>query len=228
MNILSFAKSFFCLLLVLGGAAFAFGQEDGNPPNWCRNGHFPHYGKYSLGIITAKKNERVYFYSDDADCPNGKNCRQKAYLVNGDEAIASKEHGGYRCVWFQPRKGSETVGWIQSGKLRFEAYLMEKYTPWLGEWRYYQNSLNIEQVENEGVFKVKGKAFWIGLNKNIHIGEVNAKARLSENSLLLQEDDCEVKLQLVVDYLIAADNLKCGGLNVSFSGVYRRSRAAKK
>ena len=33
---------------------------------------------------------------------------------------------------------------------------------------------------------------------------------------------CELELTLLPDFLLIADNHKCGGVNVTFSGVYRR------
>jgi hypothetical protein len=35
-------------------------------------------------------------------------------------------------------------------------------------------------------------------------------------------DECRVVLTLLPPFLLAADNMKCGGMNVSFSGVYRK------
>lgn len=36
------------------------------------------------------------------------------------------------------------------------------------------------------------------------------------------EHDCQVEMQLVGKYLVVADNLHCGGANVSFSDVYQK------
>ncbi|MBV9076797.1 MAG: hypothetical protein JO048_04870, partial [Methylobacteriaceae bacterium] len=38
------------------------------------------------------------------------------------------------------------------------------------------------------------------------------------------EADCKVWLARLGPYLVVADNLRCGGANVSFRGVYRRGR----
>ena len=35
-------------------------------------------------------------------------------------------------------------------------------------------------------------------------------------------DDCKVSLILLPPYLLARDNRQCGGMNISFKGVYRR------
>ncbi len=43
--------------------------------------------------------------------------------------------------------------------------------------------------------------------------------------MLLEADelDCKVAFVLLDKYLVATDNNQCGGVNVSFSGVYSRS-----
>ena len=197
-------------------------QLAGNPENWCRNGFFPREKvDFYIGKIKAKRHERVYFYGDERNCPTGKNCRQKSFLLAGNEVLASRKFGDFSCVWFQPEKGAETVGWIPTNKIEGQSFLTERYKPWLGEWKFYGNSLKITAGEKEGVFYVKGNAFWKGSRSNIHVGEIETKATLGEDSILnLKDDDCEIRLDLVVYYLVVSDNLKCGGANVTFSGVY--------
>src|SRR4051812_18356669 len=86
------------------------GQLEGNPENWCRSGFFPRETvDFQIGKIKAKRREKVYFYSDDGNCPNGKNCGQKSFLLMGDEVLFSRKFGDFSCVWFQPKKGAETV-----------------------------------------------------------------------------------------------------------------------
>src|SRR4051812_5697651 len=93
------------ILLIVFGFIFAnqiFAQLDGNPPNTCRNGYFPRESKdYQLARIMGKSGEKVYFYGDEReDCPQGKNCRLKSYLIPADEIIVSRTLGGYACSWF--------------------------------------------------------------------------------------------------------------------------------
>jgi hypothetical protein len=212
-----FILAFFLNLLTIN----IFAQLDGNPENWCRNGLFPRDSKeYSVGNVKAKKGERVYFYDDDRNCPNDKKCQRKSYLVNGNEVLASRTYGKYMCVWYQPKKGSEIVGWLPKDKLEFIPYLGLKYEPWIGTWRYYDNELNIERIGKTDEFNVSGTAIWKGLGDNVHTGEVEAKGTLNESIITLKQDECEVKLERVINYLVVSDNMNCGGANVTFSGVY--------
>jgi hypothetical protein len=214
-------------LIVIFGALIssAFAQLNGNPANFCRNGSFPtDSDEFNLGYIKAKKGERIYFYSDGGKCPKGKNCRLKTYLVNGNEVLTSRTYGNFVCAWYETKKGSEVVGWLPIDKVEFPVFLSQKYEPWIGDWKFYDNNLQIKRIKETEDFQVSGNAFWKGLSDNIHIGEIDAKGALNESIIKLKQDDCEMKLDLVIHYLVVSDNLKCGGANVTFSGVYRRFR----
>lgn len=219
------------LLLMISGfflTARVFAQLEGNPENFCRNGFFPRESEtYKIAKIKGKQGEKVYFYGDDReDCPAGKDCRLKSYVIPNDEVIVSRTFGKFACSWFQPRKGGETVGWIETDKLEWTATVQNPaQTAWLGEWLYYDSSIRISKSKNTDLFTIKGNAFWKGLGDNIHIGELDHTAKPSGNTLKLGEGEtdeyaCKVSMQLVGKYLIVSDNLQCGGANVTFSGVY--------
>ncbi len=225
-----FTQNLAILFLGLIFSIQVFGQIDGNPVNYCRNGFFPRESNaYQLAKITGKKGEKIFFYGDEReDCPGGKNCRLNSYLVPGDEIIVSRSLDGFACAWFQPKKGAETVGWINIDKLE---WLATNENPaaeeWLGEWRFYDNSVLITKSKTADFFDISGNAFWKGFGDNIHVGELDHRAKPLGNKLKLGENDtgefdCKVSMRLVGKYLIAADNLNCGGANVTFSGVYRR------
>lgn len=204
-----------------------FAQIEGNPENWCRNGFFARESEnYYLATIKGKKAEKVYFYGDDDSCPNGKNCRQKSYLIPNDEVIVSRKFGKWACVWFQPKSGSETVGWIPLEKLK-NNLMRQGFDEIVGNWGFYENDIAITKTNNPQVYKVTGNAFWRGAGDNIHTGELDNEAKFVGKNLKLGEDEtdeyaCKVTLRLVGKYLIVSDNLNCGGANVTFSGVYLR------
>jgi len=221
-------KYLLLLLFVLCAPAHALGQdaESGNPLNWCRNGAFPGDGtNFRLARVLGAKGARVYFHGDDEGCP-GPKCRQKAYVVPGNEVIVSRSFGDWLCAWYQPPKGDETVGWIPAHQLSVTE--AEKNPPparWLGSWEFYQNSLDIRRGAEAGTLAVEGEALWRGLGDNVHTGGVKGKARPAGNVLTVEEEVCRVTLRMVGDYLVASDNSDCGGMNVRFNGVYHRKRA---
>lgn len=99
----------------------------------------------------------------------------------------------------------------------------------VGTWNFYDNEIRIKKGVKPNTFKVSGEAFWKGLGDNIHTGELDHEGVLVGNELKLGEDDtdeyaCKVTLKLVGKYLIVSDNLNCGGANVTFSGVYQRTK----
>ncbi|HEX8251389.1 MAG TPA: hypothetical protein VF599_24665 [Pyrinomonadaceae bacterium] len=206
-----------------------FAQLEGNPENLCRNGFFPRESKeYKLAIVKGAKNEKVYFYDDNRACPNDENCRTKSYVIPNDEVIVSRNFGKWSCVWYQPKKGSETVGWIALDKLEFkETNLNPAPNDWLGNWNYAGNSIEIGKSKSAGLLTITGNAFWKGLGDNVHVGELDDESKPAGNEMKTGENEtgeyeCKVTMRLLGKYLIASDNLQCGGVNVTFSGVYQK------
>ncbi len=200
---------------------------DGNPPNWCRSGFFPKENvNFMSASISGDKDTRAYFYKDDGSCPNGKECLGKSYVIPGDELIVSKNYGNYLCSWYQPKKGAETVGWISRDQLSFGDQNSDPTDKkWLGTWTFADSDLHITKSDETGLLSVKGNAFWHGLGDNIHIGEVDAVGKPAENRLSLggsDEYDCRIKMQRIGRFLLVSDNGYCGGVNVTFDGVYQR------
>ncbi|REJ78849.1 MAG: DUF3298/DUF4163 domain-containing protein [Acidobacteria bacterium] len=196
----------------------------GNPPNWCRNGHFPSQDvEFSLVRVNGDRSSRAYFFGDDDDCPNGEECRMKAYVIGGDELLVARSYGDFVCAWYQPEKGNETVGWIKLEDVR-AATGPEETASWTGEWIFGENDLKIENI-GVGALSIKGNAFWKGTGDNIHIGEVDDQGTPNGRVMSIggtDEYDCRVKMTRVGKYLIVSDNKNCGGVNVSFDGVYVR------
>src|SRR6266850_3124400 len=86
----------------------------------------------------------------------------------------------------------------------------------------------------DGQVRVAGDATWVGnaSTGNVNVGEVDGVFALQGNKLFLKsgdgDDDCRFRITFGVDSLVVTeDNLKCGGLNVSFDGKYRKVGPAK-
>jgi hypothetical protein len=217
------------VLLLASGGAEARAQSEGDPENWCRNGLFTdEAGELRLGRVTAPRAERVHFWGDDEDCPNGpaQRCRLKSYLVGGDEVIVSRRYGRFVCAWYQPRSRSETVGWLPAASVAVgEAAPNPAPAAWEGAWGFYENLIEIKRGRRAGELSVAGQAYWKGLGDNVHVGEINSTLAPRNGELLIEDDICRVSLRLVGPYLVVNDNNQCGGFNVTFDGVYRRKAA---
>jgi xylose isomerase len=62
----------------------------------------------------------------------------------------------------------------------------------------------------------------------VHVGALGTQGVPKGDRLNVVDTDgypCRVRMRLLLPYLIVADNGACGGMNVSFSGVYRRQKA---
>jgi hypothetical protein len=211
-----------CFTLLCVSLLPVFGQRGGNPENFCRNGAFPKDSEdFRVAKIKAAKGERVYFFDDDRNCPNDQNCRRKAYLIDKDEVLISRTFGNYFCAWYQPRKGSEVVGWLPKDKIDFPVANSDNFASWLGDWTFYDNALKISRGEKPDSLRVSGNALWKGRSDNLHVGEVDSTGMPDDKQFMrLTDGICEIRLYLVSRYLVVADNNECGGMNVSFSGVY--------
>lgn len=220
-----------CVFAVLAAALCAPGvlaqdAADGED-RLCRNGLFTDgQTNFRLArVVGAKGSRRAYFRGDTNGCPEpGPQCLDRHYLVPGDEVVVSKSLGSWVCAWHQPRKGSEKVGWLYAPQLSFvEPDPSPAPEGWVGTWSYYENNLRITRGKRPGALAVEGDAIWRGLGDNVHVGAVGAEARPAGNELVLEEEECRVVLRLVGRLLVADDNMRCGGFNVSFGGVYRRA-----
>lgn len=215
-------------VILFGG--IVFGQIDGNPENWCRQGFFTRDSvEFSLGTVKGSKGNRAYFYSDDKDdCPGSASCRQKAYLIPGNEVVVNRTRSGYACAWYSPLKGQATIGWIKETDLNISKLNPGSYRAWLGEWIFAKNGIEFTENKLAGFLNVTGDATWQGLGDNVHVGSIDGRYQ-PKNGLIEYSDgddeyDCKLTMRLLGKYLIVADNLHCGGVNVSFSGIYRKKR----
>ena len=71
--------------------------------------------------------------------------------------------------------------------------------------------------------RIEGHAWWLGARGVSHSGSIKALAVPSSNRLHFVEMTCVLDLALVGKYIVAEDNQQCGGANVRFWGIWRRS-----
>jgi hypothetical protein len=69
---------------------------------------------------------------------------------------------------------------------------------------------------------IKGLATGRGPGEMVNTGDLDGEAVLIGQTANYKKGDCELKLVFGSNSLIAEDNLKCGGLNVTFSGEYKK------
>ena len=223
----------FAVLVITLAAAFVSTAQTVEVENWCRAGFFTsETDNFRLAVATGKSGDRIYFYNDfEDDCPGKESCRAKAYVVPGDRLIVSRTYKDFGCVWFTPGKGVPTIGWIKLADLKFANAVTTKpaLSSWLGEWNYADNHIKFTHNKLAGYLNAAGDALWRGVGDNVHVGELDDRVQPVGNVVKVGESDtdeysCKATMRLIADFLVVNDNGNCGGANVTFSGVYRRTR----
>lgn len=208
------------LAIVLIGS-IAIAQDD----KTCREGLYTRAEALSLAKISIPSDARAYFYNDFDDCPSLDNeaCKEDSYLINGDEIIVSKEYEGFSCAWYAG--ASNTVGWIESDRLEPVQIKPPERDDWLGHWQYNDNEIYLSELKFSDDFLLEGLAIWQGDGTNIHIAEIFERIYAPQyySFQITNEDLCVLQLSIMNEYLAAMDNLKCGGANVSFNGIYKKA-----
>lgn len=202
--------------------------------NSCRNGLFPrHNGNIEFAEIVATEKEKINFRDDVEGCPGNASCIQKAYLVNGNKLLVSEKHKHWVCGWYFG-KTREYVGWLPAKYIKAltpaKPPLLQE---WIGVWKPIagENKIQIRQTKTKDTLALVGEATWIGGKTQsgehvVHVGEFEGNASPAGARITIgntaEEYGCVVKMQLVSGNLVVNDNNNCGGMNVSFSDVYRK------
>lgn len=126
----------------------------------------------------------------------------------------------WACAAFTGGK-KPVIGWLRKNQIAIgQTPGPMPLDAWAGEWTAWDNSLDIA-VAADQTLTVSGIAIW-GDGPAPRTGEVNGSTTPSDNGALVKDGSCQVKLTLVDQWLVADDNGECGGMNVTFTGVYRR------
>ncbi len=202
----------------------------------------------AVGVMRVAPNAaRVNFVADQSDkqrsCPSASAaCQLRAFVVAGDLVLV--ENGGddpFVCATFVNAKGNDTSGFLPRASLSPEASAANpKPTDWAGSWQRVEAEIKLKA--RGATVEANGEATWGSGDPDrvkrggVHIGDFDGTAKPvgrllafgdgydgSKTPSDVKSDNCLVRLNLFGDYLMAEDNNNCGGLNVSFMGVYRRS-----
>lgn len=147
-----------------------------------------------------------------------------------DALLLARRSGNYVCAFYR-NKGRDSAGWVALSSLRS---LPKTDHPsaraWIGYWRDGDNQIHLKANPDASV-SVKGNAYWPSAHPDPedapagpNIGAVTGHGKPRASQLKILDGACKLSLHFIGDMLVAADNMNCGGANVSFSGVYNRTR----
>jgi hypothetical protein len=199
---------------------------------------------------------RLHFVKggEEAGCPGASAaCAMGAFVVGGDAVVVSTTSGDYACVTFTgpAPKAVSTSGFLPHAQLA--APPPEKpvnvSAAWTGEWRSGDEQTITIKPKGDGRIVVHGDATYGGHDPErvkrgaVNAGQIEAEVSIADGAAAFasdgdgttqpfefkgpnDDDVCRVKLWRLGPYLVAADNVRCGGMNVSFTGVYRKAKRA--
>lgn len=147
------------------------------------------------------------------------------------------QHRGHVCASFANRSGRETHGWLPSDALVALPTPKIEDKDWLGAWVRTEARITIKRGK-VGKLAIEGEATYGAGDPRrvasgaVNMGEFSGTARRSGDVVLVADSDvasfeaakdgCAVRMRRIGPYLLVEDNNICGGMNVTFSGLYVR------
>ena len=189
--------------------------------------------------------ERSVFQISDSGaalCPSADPaCQGSAYLIGGDYVVVTSAEGDYLCATFtnDGRETISTYGWLPAADLEPVALPPARLEHFVGHWGSGDEQ-TIDIAIDGDQLEIEGEAtFGAGDPERVERGAVNVGSLsayvVPEGNLAAWFDGidgaepweageahhaCAVRLWALPPYLVASDNLMCGGQGVTFSGVY--------
>lgn len=187
-------------------------------------------------LVEVRPGPKRYFYQSEyggKGCPaRTAACRRKAYVLPGDQLVATEVKGEFTHVeYLAPHRTDPTDGWMESSALR--PVTQAKPSGWAGHWVSWDNEIDIAAGRGGGL-RISGEALWGSRDPDrverggVHVGQIDGVLTARGGHMVYRDsedggpDGCVVEMRLLGPYLIVEDNRGCGGANVSFGGVYRR------
>jgi hypothetical protein len=206
------------IALISVAAQGAFASEAGNPPDWCRNGAFA-TDQDNLRLVRALR--RTNFLLDSGQkrgCPQaGAPCSLGDLHANAsEELLINSDIPGFVCA-YSPKDGDG--GWIAKSDIVIEKRqptIRPSLNTWTGHWKDFDDRIDIARWHQ--VLMFDGHASWA----RQHFGSFGGTALPNGATAEIEDDSCKVSMLLFGRYLVVHDNGECGGMNVSFTGVYTR------
>jgi hypothetical protein len=185
--------------------------------------------------------DRLPILRDADGCPTaGIKCEGKAYLVNGNQVVASGAHGDYRCAAFFNGQ-HQTTGWVATDGLT-PAPASPSKDDWAGTWKRVQGNAVVSIRKRAGQYVASGFVTYTVRSGNVRTGTADGTLRVTSSptgtvaSFTQNAGDptseCKVILKQLGPWLLVNDgategaNSGCGGMGVTFNGMFQRTQHA--
>lgn len=167
-------------------------------------------------------------------CPSlSQACRQPSFLIEGDKVVVNEIEGEFACANYVDSKGVNLANWMPLASLA-QALLQPR---WEGRWKTYdEQSVIMVQTAHSGRLLLTGSAKYdtgetVNTGEFVAEGESNrselsfgyyAGRQMSYEEAFAGPKRCAIRMRQLGPYLAVIDNDACGGVNVSFTGLYRK------
>lgn len=176
---------------------------------------------WSAGAVTIGKPVllREAFDSSQSAC-GGTPC----FARGGVAGVEVRREGSSVYVGV-PEQGklATMFGWIPTSRWHHAVSSSQSATGWNGVWQNETAKVTVQSMA-DGQLDIRGHAVRdLGLGTGEIFGDFEVTGR-PENGVLAGDGDtsgCKVAVRLLGSYLVVDDNGACGGIGVSFSGMYR-------
>lgn len=183
----------------------------------CSEFNFDDLEYAAVARIKGRTGTRAYFHAEDTNCMVNGNCRMPQFVVPNDYVLVSSPTDYSACaLYVNGRTGVETKGWIKGEQISYNS--APPLASWNGTWRTDYGA-NITLRVRNGQIQASGTTTF-----RQNSGAFSGTARISDGILTITEGDCKVRLVNLGQQLYVADNMMCGGINVSFTGTYKKRR----
>lgn len=193
------------------------------------------FSSHKLDLAHPERTSTLRFLDEIGTCAavENKACGSISHVLSEEDIVLlGQEYLGYRCVYSFGTKGS-VAGWVSADEVailtRVRITSLDK--KWAGKWLQIggDDTLAVNSAGNK--LHGKGEAYWPLADPpedqfpgGPNLGAFEATALPLSNSVVFvdPDDQCSVRMTLVGDAMVVADNHQCGGMNVTFDGVYQR------
>jgi len=185
--------------------------------------------------------DRLPILHDADGCPAATSkCEGRAYLVSGNQVLVSGTEGTYRCIaYFNGRQ--QTTGWVANDTLTLSPSTVVEGA-FADVWKRVQGDAVITIRKRAGQFIASGFATYAVRPGNVRTGTADGTLRVTSSPSGVvasfsqnagdPTSECTVTMKQIGPWLLVNDgatedtNSGCGGMGVTFNGIYRRTKHA--